>query len=221
MQILVVEDEEMLADAMAGLLTRYGHTINSVSRVDDAFEALAANRYNLIILDMRLPDGDGIDLLRRLRSEGREEAVIIVTGNDKVEQRIEGLNAGADDYLTKPVNLNELAARVSAVGRRYSGHANPAYIVDGLKINPAERKASINDQPIELSAREWALLTKLIMRQGTLVSKARLEEALFEFGAEVESNAIEVYVSRLRKKLGPSSIQTVRGLGYRVPESTT
>ena len=165
-------------------------------------------------VDLQLPDGNGVDYLRAMRGRSDVTPVIVLTARDQISDRIEGLNAGADDYLVKPFDLGELAARIHAVGRRYA-NPSPSLTFGTLTIRPAERLVELDGETVDLTAREWSVLDSLLLRPGLLVSKARLEEALYEFGAEIESNAVEVYVSRLRKKLGAERIVTVRGLGYR------
>ena len=150
-----------------------------------------------------------------MRGRSDETPVIVLTARDQISDRIEGLNAGADDYLVKPFNLAELSARIHAVTRRYANHASPSLKFGSLTVRLAERHADLDGKVVDLTAREWSILERLLRRPGALVSKAQLEEALYEFGAEIESNAVEVYVSRLRKKLGAEKIATVRGVGYR------
>jgi two-component system OmpR family response regulator len=169
-----------------------------------------------VLLDLNLPDGHGLELLRALRKSGVATPVIILTAQDQIASRIDGLNAGADDYLVKPFNLSELSARLGAVARRYGGNPSPKLLLGELEIDTAVRSVMRDHHTVDLTAREWAVFERLIRSPGILVSKAQIEDALFEFGAEVESNAVEVYVSRLRKKLGRESVETVRGLGYRV-----
>jgi len=216
MRILLVEDEPGLGEAVATYLKRSRHAVDWVQRLDDAKAALRGVDYGLILLDLHLPDGRGLDLLKALRRSGDKRPVIILTARDQIRDRIEGLNAGADDYLVKPFDLGELAARILAVQRRSTAQASPTLRAGKLIIDRAARKVSADGQEVELTAREWALLECLAQRAGATLSKAQLEEALYAFGAEIESNAVEVYVSRLRKKLGANTIRTVRGLGYRL-----
>ncbi len=216
MRILVVEDEPLLADAVSVHLTRAGHAVDCVDRIDDADAALDSTEYGLVLLDLHLPDGRGLDLLRRRRKSGDKRPVIICTARDQIRDRIEGLNAGADDYLVKPYDLDELLARVQAVQRRYDGQPNPALVVGKLRIDTAAHQVWLDDENVPLTAREWALIECLARRPGAIVSKSQVEDALYAMGSEVESNTVEVYVSRLRKKLGPTTIETVRGLGYKL-----
>ncbi len=172
--------------------------------------------YDLVLLDLMLPDGRGIGFLKTLRARGDVTPVIILTALDQVSDRIEGLNAGADDYLVKPFDLSELSARIGSVARRYTGNPNPIISHGALEIDLAARSIRRDGRPVALTAREWALFEALLSRPGQLLSKAQLEEKLYAFDAEVESNTIEVHVSRLRKKLGPQFIETERGMGYRL-----
>jgi two-component system OmpR family response regulator len=216
MRILLIEDEPVLGEAVATHLKRSSHAVDWVQRLDDAEAALSAVDYGLVLLDLHLPDGRGLDLLRKLRRKEDRRPVIILTARDQIRDRIEGLNAGADDYIVKPFDLDELAARILAVNRRSAALAGPTLKAGHVLIDQTARKAWRGDREVVLTAREWALLDCLAKRVGATFSKAQLEEALYAFGDEVESNVVEVYVSRLRKKLGPSAIRTVRGLGYRL-----
>jgi two-component system OmpR family response regulator len=168
------------------------------------------------LLDLMLPDGSGLDFLRRLRGSGATTPVIILTARDRISDRIAGLNAGADDYMVKPFDLSELSARVAAVARRYAGNPNPLLNLGELEVDLAARNVRRAGQAVDLTAREWALVEALAQRPGAILSKSQLEDRLYAFEAEVESNTIEVHVSRLRKKLGHDVIDTVRGLGYRL-----
>jgi two-component system OmpR family response regulator len=216
MRILLIEDEPVLGEAVATHLKRSNHAVDWVQRLDDAEAALRAVDYGLVLLDLHLPDGRGLDLLRKLRKREDRRPVIIITARDQIRDRIEGLNAGADDYIVKPFDLDELVARILAVQRRSAATAGPTVRAGKLLIDQTARKAWRGDREVTLTAREWALLDCLAQRVGGTFSKAQLEEAPYAFGAEIESNVVEVYVSRLRKKLGASAIRTVRGLGYRL-----
>jgi two-component system OmpR family response regulator len=216
MRILLIEDDASLGEAVRDHVAGDDNAVDWVNRLGDAEAACAGVRYELILLDLGLPDGRGMDFLKRLRAEGDPTPVIILTAMDQISSRIAGLNAGADDYLVKPFDLSELSARVSAVARRYGGNPNPLASVGPLSIDLANRTVVRDGKLAHVTGREWAMLERLMRRPGTLVSKADLEDSLFAFGAEVESNAVEVYVSRLRRKLGADVITTVRGLGYRM-----
>lgn len=217
MRVLLVEDDELLGDAVKTHVHRQGHAVDWALSCETAEENLAVTPYDLMLLDLRLPDGSGLDILKALRARRDETPVIIMTAHDQVSDRIAGLNAGADDYLVKPVDLGELQARIHAVSRRYGTHKLPAIVVNGLSVYPSDRRIEdAGGVSIILSSREWAVLDRLIARKRAIVSKAQIEEALYAFGAEVESNTVEVYVSRLRRKLGRDAIETVRGVGYRI-----
>ena len=216
MRILLIEDDYVLGEAMRDQASADGHGVDWMQRLDDARAALDTVEYGLILLDLNLPDGRGLDLLKSLRQRGNPVPVIITTAQDQVAIRIEGLDAGADDYLVKPFDLDEMSARVSAVARRYAGISTPQLVVGDATVNLATKTVSIGGKPISLTAREWAVLERLLGRRGGIVTKGEIEDSLYPFGAEIEGNAVEVYVSRLRKKLGQSVITTVRGLGYRI-----
>jgi two-component system OmpR family response regulator len=216
MRILLIEDDTVLGAAVRDQIAGDGQSVDWVTRLDEAGDAVRGASYDLILLDLMLPDGRGIGFLRTLRVRGDVTPVIILTALDQVSDRIEGLNAGADDYLVKPFDLAELSARIGSVARRYSGNPNPIITHGPLDIDLASRSIRREGKPVQLTAREWALFEALLSRPGQILSKARLEEKLYAFDAEVESNTIEVHVSRLRKKLGFGVIGTERGLGYRL-----
>ena len=218
MRILLIEDDYVLGAAIRDHALLAGHAVDWTQRLDDARLALASVPYELVLLDLGLPDGRGLDLLRQLRAGGNPVPVIITTAQDQVAVRIEGLNAGADDYLVKPFDLAEMSARIAAVARRYAGNPTPQVVAAGVTVDLAHRTASTNGKAVGLTAREWAVVERLLSRPGAIVTKAEIESSLYAFGAEIESNAVEVYVSRLRKKLGREFVQTVRGLGYQVPK---
>jgi two-component system OmpR family response regulator len=216
MRILLVEDDPILGVAVHDQIAADGHTVDWVKRLDVAGDSIRTVAYDLVLLDLMLPDGRGLDFLRARRAAGDVTPVIILTARDQISDRIAGLNTGADDYLVKPFDLSELSARIGAVARRYAGNPNPLVEVGGLAIDLAARSIHRGGRAIALTAREWALFEAFVQRPGTLLSKAQLEERLYSFNAEVESNTIEVYIARLRKKLGHEMIETVRGMGYRL-----
>lgn len=216
MRILLIEDDAVLGTALRDQLVDDGHPVDWVQRLDEAQSALAGISYDLILLDLMLPDGKGIPFLKRLRGRGDKIPVIILTALDQVSDRIEGLNAGADDYLVKPFDLAELSARIGSVVRRYGGNPNPILNIGSLQVDLAARRIRLGDHLVTLTAREWAVLEALMSRPGQLFSKAQLEEKLYSFENDVESNTIEVHISRLRKKLGAQIIETERGMGYRL-----
>ena len=216
MRILLIEDDTVLGAAVRDQIAADGHSVDWVTRLDQAGDAVAGTVYDLLLLDLMLPDGRGIGFLKARRGRGDVTPVIILTALDQVSDRIEGLNAGADDYVVKPFDLAELSARIGSVSRRYSGNPNPLIEHGPLLIDLSARSIRRDGKPVVLTAREWALFEALLARPGQLLSKAQLEEKLYAFGAEIESNTIEVHVSRLRKKLGAGVIETERGLGYRL-----
>ena len=216
MRVLLVEDTIGLGQAVREQIADDGHAVDWVHRLKDAELSIQSTAYDLILLDLSLPDGHGIDFLRKQRAAGNLMPIIILTAKDQISDRIAALNAGADDYLVKPFDLHELSARVAAVARRYTGNPNPYIQLGELRINLADRVILHDGDVIDLTAREWALLEAFVRRPSALLSKSQLEERLYEFGAEIESNTIEVYISRLRKKLGAHVVETVRGVGYRL-----
>jgi len=216
MRVLLIEDDTALGSALRDHLAAHSHAVDWMTRIASGLEAQTTTTYELVLLDLNLPDGSGLGFLRALRKKGDAVPVIILTAMDQLSTRIDGLNAGADDYLVKPFDLDELIARVSAVSRRYAGNPNPLLKIGPLSVDHGRRIASVDGRTLDLTAREWAILDKLSRHPGIVVSKSQLEDSLFEFGAEVESNAVEVYVSRLRKKIGYPLIHTSRGMGYRL-----
>lgn len=216
MRILLIEDDTVLGSAVHDQIAGDGQSVDWVQRLDEAGDAMATAVYDLVLLDLMLPDGRGIGFLKRLRAQGDVTPVIILTALDQISDRIIGLNAGADDYLVKPFDLAELSARIGSVARRYAGNPNPIVTHGALDIDLAARSIRRDGRPVQLTAREWALFEAFLSRPGQLLSKAQLEDKLYAFDAEVGSNTIEVHVSRLRKKLGAGLIETERGLGYRL-----
>ena len=216
MRILLIEDDTVLGAAVRDQIAADGHSVDWMTRLDQAGDAMAGAAYDLVLLDLMLPDGRGLPFLKALRGRGDVTPVIILTALDQVSDRIDGLNAGADDYLVKPFDLAELSARIGSVARRYTGNPNPIITHGTLEIDRAAKSIRRAGKPIALTAREWALFDAFLARPGQLLSKAQLEEKLYAFDSEVESNTIEVHVSRMRKKLGNEVIDTERGLGYRL-----
>jgi two-component system OmpR family response regulator len=217
MRLLLVEDDTMIGEAVLDLLRAEHHALDWVRDAETADTALRAQAYDLILLDLGLPRQDGLSLLRDLRTRQLRTPVLITTARDAVADRIAGLDAGADDYLLKPYDLDELLARIRALVRRAAGRAEPVYEHGAVKVNPATREVSLDGVPVQLYAREWAVLEALIARPGVVLSRSQLEDKLYGWKEEISSNAIEVYIHGLRKKLGAELIQNVRGVGYRVP----
>jgi two-component system response regulator QseB len=218
MRILLVEDDEMLGDALRRTLRQDGFTVDRARDAEEAELAIVAAEYNLLLLDLGLPVKGGLELLEELRSGGNSLPVIILTARDAVSERIRGLDAGADDYLVKPFDPDELAARIRAIFRRQAGRSSPMIEYGPLVLNPATRELYRGGERIFLTAREFAVLAALMERPGAIIPRASLEERLYGWGEEIESNAVEVHIHNLRKKLGQGLISTVRGVGYLIAE---
>ena len=216
MRILVIEDDPVLADGLAVGLRLNGYTVDAVATCADALAAIKAGAYDAIILDLMLPDGSGLDLLADVRQAGNRTPVLMLTALDETADRIRGLDVGADDYIGKPFDLDELAARLRAVTRRGHGQAAPVLNANGVALDPSKMLATVEGREIVLSRREFAILMALMERPGVIRSRQQLEDRLYGWQEEVESNAIEVHIHNLRAKIGKTSIETVRGLGYRM-----
>ena len=218
MRLLLVEDDTMIGESVLDLLRAEHYAVDWVKDGEMVETAMRSRAYDLVLLDLGLPKKDGIEVLRALRARKDRTPVLIATARDSVPQRIAGLDAGADDYVLKPYDLDELLARIRALLRRAVGRAEPVYEHGGITINPASREVMVEGVPVVLSAREWAVLEPLLARPGMVLSRAQLEEKLYGWKDEISSNAIEVYIHGLRKKLGSALIQNVRGVGYMVPK---
>jgi two-component system OmpR family response regulator/two-component system response regulator QseB len=225
MRLLLVEDDRMIGDSLRSALRLDGYAVDWVRDAAAAQGTLASERFDLVLLDLGLPSGgkasasgeraaDGLDVLRGLRARQDSTPVIVLTARDGLGDRVAGLDAGADDYLVKPFELDELNARIRAVLRRHSGRAQPVLTHGGVTLDPATRRVTKDGQPVLLSAREFAVLEALMARPGALLSRAQLEDRLYGWGEEIESNAVSVYIHQLRRKLGADFIQNVRGVGY-------
>lgn len=221
MRILVVEDDPILLDGLSVGLGLAGFTVDAVASCGDADAALAAQNYNAVVLDLMLPDGSGLDILKAMRQARDDTPVLLLTARDQVPERIAGLDAGADDYVGKPFDLHELAARVRAIARRGTGRASGTLEWRGVELDPAEMSVQFNGAPLRLTRREFSILRALMERPTATVSKSSLEEALYGWQEEVESNAVEVHIHHLRSKLGAGFIETVRGVGYRLGGAQT
>jgi len=193
-----------------------GFTVDAVANCGDAEAALAAQNYNAVVLDLMLPDGSGLDILKSMRQARDDTPVLLLTARDQVPERIEGLDAGAEDYVGKPFDLHELAARVRAIARRGTGRASSTLEWQGVELDPAEMSVQFKGEPLRLTRREFSILRSLMERPTATISKSSLEEALYGWQEEVESNAVEVHIHHLRSKLGSGFIETVRGVGYRL-----
>lgn len=216
MRILVVEDDPVLADGLRVGLGLTGDAVDLVCTCADAVAALFTNAYDAVVLDLMLPDGSGLDILAELRRRRDRTPVLLLTALDDVQDRIHGLDTGADDYLGKPFDLDELAARVRAIARRSAGRAHPAMTCGAIIMEPSSMAVSVDGQPVNLSRREFAVLATLMERPGTIRSKGEIEDRLYGWQEEVESNAVEVHIHNLRAKVGRHAIETLRGLGYRM-----
>jgi two-component system response regulator QseB len=216
MRILVVEDDPILSDGLRAGLSLTGATVDTVATCGDADAAIASSRYSAIVLDIMLPDGSGLDVLRALRSRNDATPVLLLTARDSVGDKASGLDSGADDYLAKPFDLDELAARLRAIVRREGGRAAPTLTHGSIVLSPADLSATVDGAPLSLSRREFAILSALMERPGQVRSRAELEERLYGWQEDVESNAVEVHIHNLRNKIGKDAIQTLRGVGYRM-----
>jgi two-component system response regulator QseB len=216
MRVLVAEDDPMIGRAVLSGLRASGYATDWVCDGVEAGLALSGGGYDAALLDLGLPRRDGLEILKALRREHKDLPVLIITARDAVQDRIAGLDSGADDYLVKPFSLDELLARMRAVIRRRAGRASPEIRYGALLVDPVRRTVIFRDRPVELSAREFALLEALLQEPGAVVSRARLEEAVYGWGEEVESNSVEVHLHNLRRKLAPELIRNLRGVGYRV-----
>ena len=214
MRFLLVEDDPMIGDTLRAALRMEGHAVDWVRDAAAAQSTLASERFDLVLLDLGLPQGNGLDVLRAARGRGDATPVIVLTARDGPGDRVAGLDAGADDYLVKPFELDELGARIRAVLRRQAGRAAPVLSHAGVTLDPATRQVTRDGQPVLLSAREYAVLELLMQRPGAVLSRAQIEDRLYGWGEEIESNAVSVYVHQLRKKLGAEFIRSMRGVGY-------
>ena len=221
MRVLVVEDDALLGDAIQAGLKQSGYAVDWMKDGASADQALTTEPYVAVVLDLGLPRLSGLEVLRRLRSRSIPIPVLILTAMDAVEDRIKGLDAGADDYLVKPFDMKELAARLRALIRRASGKTEPFLEIAGVRLDPAAHRVLCHGQPVELSAKEFAVLHALMLNAGKVLSRAKLEEQLYAWGDEIESNAVEVHIHHLRRKLFSGVIETIRGVGYLMQRDKT
>jgi len=214
MRLLLVEDDEILGDGLVAGLTMEGYAVDWLTNGKLADEALKLNSYELIVLDLNLPDMDGLSILRSLRNRKNETPVMVLTAKDTVADRVLGLDSGADDFVIKPFELDEVCARLRALARRSEGRSAPTIAYKGVVLDPAAHQVTFNNDKIELSQKEFEILNFLMSNIGKVISRARLEESLYSWNSDIESNAVEVHIHHLRKKLDASLIRTVRGVGY-------
>lgn len=216
MKILLVEDDALLGNGVQAGLVQEGFSVDWVQDGKQALSAATVGHYDLMILDLGLPEIDGMEVLRILRCRQDGIPVLVLTARDTLSDRVSGLDGGADDYMVKPFDLEELCARVRALARRQTGRSTPLIEHGQIRLDPAGHTVTLDCTAVELSHKEFSLLLKLLENVGRIMSRSTLEEALYSWGEEVESNVIEVHIHHLRKKLGPSLIRTVRGAGYTI-----
>jgi len=214
MRLLLVEDDEILGDGLSAGLKMEGYAVDWLTNGKLADEALKMSCYELVVLDLNLPDMDGLSILRALRARKDETPVLVLTAKDTVPDRVEGLDSGADDFVIKPFELDEVCARLRALARRNEGRGTPTIEYKGLILDPASHQVTFNGEKVELSQKEFEILSFLMGNIGRVVSRARLEESLYSWNSDIESNTVEVHIHYLRKKLDPGIIRTVRGVGY-------
>ncbi len=217
MRVLIVEDDPLLGDALAAGLKQRGFEADWVQDGHDAQAAIRVEPFAAVVLDLGLPGPGGLELLRGERARGNKVPVLILTARDAVQDRIAGLDSGADDYVVKPTDLDELAARLRALVRRSKGEPAPVLQIGQLVLDPAARMVTLGGRAMDLPPREFTLLQELMLNAGRVLSREQLEERMYRWGDEVESNAVEVHVHHLRRKLGAQIVKTIRGVGYMMP----
>ncbi|RFO96398.1 DNA-binding response regulator [Rhodoferax lacus] len=220
MRLLLIEDDTMIGESVLDLLRNEGYAVDWVKDGALALSVLEDQPYDLILLDLGLPLCDGLTVLKTLRDRKNRTPVLVATARDAIAQRIEGLDAGADDYIVKPYDLGEMLARIRSLVRRAAGRAEPVYTYAGVSIDPATREVTVDGLPVVVSAREWVILELLLVRPGMVLSRKQLEERMYSWKDGVSSNAIEVHIHSLRKKIGAELIQNVRGVGYMISKES-
>lgn len=216
MRILLVEDDALLGDGTRNSLNHLGFTADWVQDGAQALHALAAEHYDAVVLDLGLPRQDGFEVLRTLRGSGASTPVLILSAREQTQDKLHSFGLGADDYVVKPVDMAELAARLHALIRRSAGHASPHIRIGAVTLDPAAREVLLDGQPVELSAREFAVLEQLMQNAGRVMTRAQLEQGLYGWSEGADSNTVEVFIHHLRKKLGNGFIETLRGIGYTI-----
>lgn len=219
MRVLLVEDDEMLGDGLRVGLVQYGYAVDWLKDGLSADQALKTENFDLVVIDLGLPKMPGITVLQNLRSRGQTMPVLILTARESVEDRVKGLDSGADDYLTKPFDLDELCARLRALQRRFSSRADPLLVHENITLDPAAHTVTLNGDLMNVSRREFSLLQKLLENAGRVLSREHLTQSLYGWGEDVDSNALEVHIHNLRKKFGQAFIHTIRGIGYMIDKS--
>jgi len=219
MRILLVEDDNLLGDGLRTGLIQYGYATDWVKDGLTADRALKTEAFDLVVLDLGLPKLSGIAVLQNLRARGQTTPVLILTARESIEDRVKGLDSGADDYLTKPFDLDELCARLRALQRRFASRAEPLLVYKNITLDPAAHTVAMDNNPVNVSRREFALLHKLLENPGRVLSREHLTQSLYGWGEDVDSNALEVHIHNLRKKFGQTFIHTIRGIGYMIDKS--
>lgn len=219
MRILLVEDDELLGDGLRTGLIQYGYAVDWLKDGASADQALKTENFDLVVLDLGLPKMPGVQVLQNLRGRGQTMPVLILTARESIEDRVKGLDSGADDYLTKPFDLDELCARLRALQRRFTARAEPLLSHESITLDPASHTVTLNNETINLSRREFALLHKLLENAGRVLSREHLTQSLYGWGEDVDSNALEVHIHNLRKKFGQDFIRTIRGIGYMIDKN--
>ena len=218
MRVLLVEDDAILGDGLKVGLTLEGYAVDWIMDGKLADEALITNQYEAIVLDLNLPGIDGLEVLKRLRKRQNQTPVLILTARDTIPDRVNGLDCGADDFVVKPFDIQEICARLRALVRRHNGRSNSIHEHQGIMLDPSSHKVSYNNEEVILSQKEFEILNFLLDNKGRIISRSRLEETLYAWNSEIESNAVEVHIHHLRKKLSNQAIRTVRGVGYIIDE---
>ena len=216
MRLLLVEDDELLGKGLKSGLSQAGYQVEWLQDGNHASQALSNDTFDLVVLDLMLPGESGMSVLTKARKAGNDTPILLLTARDAVSDRVEGLDHGADDYLTKPFDLDELCARLRAIQRRNSGRAEPVLQRGNITLDPAAHRVTKDGEQVNLSGREFALLHYLLENAGRAISRTRLEETLYGWDGEVESNSLEVFIHHIRKKLGSELIRTIRGVGYMI-----